>query len=60
MKYGGETYNRNEVVNTEINFIRYRVDGFQSAKVNKNVAYGMKFYDYDKIDTYREGVILDG
>ncbi len=54
----GEVYNYNGVVNSEINFIRYRIDGFQLVKVNNNEAYEHKFIGYDKIDEYRKGVIL--
>lgn len=54
----GETYNHNGVVNSELNFMRYRIDGFQLVKVNNNDAYESKFIGYDKIDEYRKGVIL--
>lgn len=53
----GETYN-NGAVNSELHFIRYRVEGFQLVKVNNNEAYEIKFYGYDKINEYRKGVAL--
>ncbi len=46
----GETYNYNGVVNSELNFIRYRVDGFQLIKVNNNEAYETGFMGYDRIN----------
>lgn len=54
----GETYNYNGVVNSELNFIRYRVDGFQLIKVNNNEAYETGFTGYDKINDFRKGVII--
>lgn len=54
----GETYNYNGVVNSELNFIRYRVDGFQFIKVNNNEAYKTGFTGYDKINDFRKGVII--
>lgn len=54
----GETYNYNGVVNSEMNFIRYRVEGFELVKVNNNEAYKVNFFDYSKIDEFRKGVVL--
>lgn len=54
----GETYNYNNVVNSEVYFIRYRFDGFQIVKINNNEAYEFKFIGYDKIDEFRKGVVL--
>lgn len=54
----GETYNYKGVVNSELNFIRYRVDGFQLVKINNNEAYDFIYIGYDRIHEYRKGVII--
>ena len=54
----GKTYNYNGVVNSEIKFIRYQVEGFDLIEVSNNEAHDYKFKGYDKIDEFRKGVIL--
>ena len=54
----GSTFNYNSVTNSEMNYIRYRVEGFELVKVKNNEAYDYKTYDYSEINTYRKGVLL--
>lgn len=53
-----ETYNYNSVVNSEINFIKLKDNGFQIVRMNNNEVYEFKFYDIEKIDDFRKGVLL--
>ncbi len=54
----GETYNHNGVTNSELHYIRYRVEGFELVKVNNSTPYDYSFVDYSKIDEYRKGVLI--
>jgi len=54
----GETYNYNGVTNSELHYIRYRVEGFELVKVNNNVPYEFRTLEYDKLDEHRKGVLM--
>ena len=54
----GETYNYNGVTNSELHYIRYRVEGFELVKVNNNVPYEFRTFEYYKLDEHRKGVLV--
>lgn len=54
----GEIYNHNGVTNSELHFIRYRVEGFELVKVNNNIPYDYSFVEYSRIDEFRKGVLI--
>jgi SPP1 gp7 family putative phage head morphogenesis protein len=54
----GETYNHNGVTNSEVHYIRYRVEGFELVKVNNSTPYDYSFVEYARIDEFRKGVLI--
>jgi len=54
----GETYNRDGKVNSELNYIRFGIDGFQTARTNNAEIYEFKNVDYSHLDDYRIGTLL--
>lgn len=54
----GETYNHNGVTNSELHYIRYRVEGFELVKVNNSTPYDYSFVEYARIDEFRKGVLI--
>ena len=53
-----KTYTHNGIVNSEINFIKLKDDGFELVKMSNNEIRDFNFYDISKIDEYRKGVLL--
>jgi SPP1 gp7 family putative phage head morphogenesis protein len=54
----GETYNHNGVTNSELHYIRYRVEGFELVKVNNSTPYDYSIIEYSRIDEFRKGVLI--
>lgn len=54
----GDTYKRNGVINSEINYIKFIDDAFELVRVNNGVAYSYETHAMEKLKDVTKGVLM--